>query len=74
MGHSAGGLSVTLATLKFPKKIRLAVYVAATMLKHGFSSDEDIKDVMSFFKLLLPFHLFLFYFNCFIYPCMATLN
>ncbi|PRQ59660.1 putative carboxylesterase [Rosa chinensis] len=44
VGHSAGGLSVTLATLKFPKKIRLAVYVAATMLKHGFTSEEDVKD------------------------------
>uniref|UniRef100_A0A2N9EUS0 AB hydrolase-1 domain-containing protein n=1 Tax=Fagus sylvatica TaxID=28930 RepID=A0A2N9EUS0_FAGSY len=35
VGHSAGGLSVTQATHKFPKKIRLAVYVAATMLKLG---------------------------------------
>ncbi|KAL6131732.1 PREDICTED: methylesterase 17 [Fragaria vesca subsp. vesca] len=44
VGHSAGGLSVTQATLKFPKKIRLAVYVAATMLKHGYLSEEDVKD------------------------------
>uniref|UniRef100_A0A2N9GDK3 AB hydrolase-1 domain-containing protein n=1 Tax=Fagus sylvatica TaxID=28930 RepID=A0A2N9GDK3_FAGSY len=32
------------ATHKFPKKIRLAVYVAATMLKLGYMSDEDLKD------------------------------
>ncbi|XP_050156597.1 methylesterase 17-like [Malus sylvestris] len=44
VGHSAGGLNVTQATIKFPKKILLAVYVAATMLKHGFSTDQDFKD------------------------------
>ncbi|KAE8682253.1 Methylesterase 17 [Hibiscus syriacus] len=45
VGHSAGGLSVTQATHKFPNKIRLAVYVAATMLKSGYLTDQDIKDV-----------------------------
>ena len=45
MGHSAGGLSVTEATHKFAKKIRLVVYVAATMLKLGYMTDEDVKDV-----------------------------
>lgn len=45
VGHSAGGLSVTDATRKFPNKIRLAVYVAATMLKGGFLTEQDIKDV-----------------------------
>ncbi|KAM0069110.1 putative carboxylesterase [Helianthus debilis subsp. tardiflorus] len=44
VGHSAGGLSVTDASHKFPKKIALAVYVAATMLKHGFSTEQDVKD------------------------------
>ncbi|KAI3748931.1 hypothetical protein L6452_12372 [Arctium lappa] len=44
VGHSAGGLSVTDATSKFPKKISLAVYVAATMLKNGFLTEQDIKD------------------------------
>lgn len=44
VGHSAGGLSITQATLKFAKKIRLAVYVAATMLRFGFQTDQDIKD------------------------------
>ncbi|PWA51935.1 hypothetical protein CTI12_AA459030 [Artemisia annua] len=44
VGHSAGGLSVTDATRKFPNKIRLAVYVAATMLKSGFLTEQDIKD------------------------------
>ncbi|KAG6578491.1 Methylesterase 17, partial [Cucurbita argyrosperma subsp. sororia] len=44
VGHSAGGLSVTQATLKFAKKIRLAVYVAATMLRFGFQTDQDIKN------------------------------
>ncbi|QCE00812.1 methylesterase 17-like isoform X2 [Vigna unguiculata] len=43
VGHSAGGLSVTEACHKFAKKIRLAVYVAATMLKLGFCTDEDLK-------------------------------
>ncbi|KAF5738400.1 Methyl esterase 17 [Tripterygium wilfordii] len=44
VGHSAGGLSVTQVTHKFPKKIRLAVYVAATMIKLGFLTDEDTRD------------------------------
>ncbi|KAG6737717.1 hypothetical protein POTOM_059245 [Populus tomentosa] len=44
VGHSAGGLSVTQATHKFAKKIRLAVYLAATMLKLGFWTDQDIQD------------------------------
>ncbi|MED6186384.1 Methylesterase 17 [Stylosanthes scabra] len=43
VGHSAGGLSVTQACHKFANKIRLAVYVAATMLKFGFLNDQDIK-------------------------------
>ncbi|KAK7301045.1 hypothetical protein RJT34_11901 [Clitoria ternatea] len=44
VGHSAGGLSVTQACHKFAKKIHLAVYVAATMLKLGYLTDEDLKD------------------------------
>ncbi|XP_028796168.1 methylesterase 17-like [Neltuma alba] len=44
VGHSAGGLSITQASHKFPKKIRLAVYVAATMLKLGFWTDEDRRE------------------------------
>nr|KYP72663.1 putative esterase At1g33990 family [Cajanus cajan] len=44
VGHSAGGLSVTQACHKFAKKIRLAVYVAATMLKLGYWTDQDLKD------------------------------
>ncbi|KAJ9539852.1 hypothetical protein OSB04_026358 [Centaurea solstitialis] len=44
VGHSAGGLSVTDATNKFPNKISLAVYVAATMLKNGFLTERDVKD------------------------------
>ncbi|KAK7317039.1 hypothetical protein RJT34_00940 [Clitoria ternatea] len=44
VGHSAGGLSITQACHKFANKIRLAVYVAATMLKFGFWTDEDLKD------------------------------
>ncbi|KAJ0718932.1 putative carboxylesterase [Helianthus annuus] len=44
VGHSAGGLSVTQATHKFPDKISLAVYVAATMLKNGFLTEQDVKD------------------------------
>ena len=45
VGHSAGGVSVTEAIHKFPEKIQAAVYVGATMLKLGFQSDQDIKDV-----------------------------
>ncbi|KAI3808953.1 hypothetical protein L1987_24916 [Smallanthus sonchifolius] len=44
VGHSAGGLSVTDASCKFPEKISLTVYIAATMLKVGFSTPQDIKD------------------------------
>ncbi|KAI4306573.1 hypothetical protein L6164_029837 [Bauhinia variegata] len=44
VGHSAGGLSLTQASHKFAKKIRLAIYVAATMLKLGFRTDQDQKD------------------------------
>ncbi|XP_020229098.1 methylesterase 17 isoform X2 [Cajanus cajan] len=44
VGHSAGGLSITQACHKFSNKIRLAVYVAATMLKFGFCTDQDLKD------------------------------
>ncbi|KEH35519.1 putative carboxylesterase [Medicago truncatula] len=44
VGHSAGGLSITQACHKFANKVSLAVYVAATMLKFGYSTDEDLKD------------------------------
>ncbi|KAF8081141.1 hypothetical protein N665_0903s0022 [Sinapis alba] len=44
VGHSAGGLSVTSSIHRFPKKISLAVYIAATMLKLGFQTDDDLKD------------------------------
>ncbi|XP_028778871.1 methylesterase 17 [Neltuma alba] len=44
VAHSAGGLSITQACHKFSKKIRLAVYLAATMLKLGYQTEEDMKD------------------------------
>ncbi|XP_059300790.1 methylesterase 17-like [Lycium ferocissimum] len=44
VGHSAGGLSVTDATHKFPKKVKGAVYMAATMLRTGFVSEQDVQD------------------------------
>ncbi|KAF5179520.1 Methylesterase [Thalictrum thalictroides] len=44
VGHSAGGLSVTDAIHRFGKKINVAVYVGATMLRRGFLTDADIKD------------------------------
>ncbi|KAF8397096.1 hypothetical protein HHK36_016003 [Tetracentron sinense] len=44
VGHSAGGMSVTHAIHNFPMKIRLAIYVGATMLRSGFLTDQDIKD------------------------------
>ncbi|KAM7254913.1 hypothetical protein ACFE04_020154 [Oxalis oulophora] len=44
VGHSAGGLSLTYAIHHFGHKIQMAIYVAANMLKHGFVTDQDIKD------------------------------
>ncbi|XP_057776764.1 methylesterase 17 [Salvia miltiorrhiza] len=45
VGHSAGGLSLSDAIQRFgKKKIKLAVFVAATMLKSGYLTDQDIKD------------------------------
>uniref|UniRef100_UPI001CB913C1 methylesterase 17-like n=1 Tax=Erigeron canadensis TaxID=72917 RepID=UPI001CB913C1 len=44
VGHSAGGLNITLATYKFPNKISAAIYVAATMLKNGLLTEQDTKD------------------------------
>lgn len=43
MGHSAGGLSVTDCIHKFgTKKIHMAIYVAANMLKNGFVAQQDV--------------------------------
>lgn len=45
VGHSAGGLSLSDGIQKFgKKKIKLAVFVAATMLKSGFLTHQDIQD------------------------------
>ncbi|XP_077237001.1 methyl esterase 17 [Tasmannia lanceolata] len=44
VGHSSGGLNVTYASQEFGDKIHLAVYVAASMLRFGFSSQQDIQD------------------------------
>ncbi|KAL6526895.1 hypothetical protein OROGR_015985 [Orobanche gracilis] len=45
VGHSAAGLSLSEAIHKFgKKKIRVAVFVAATMLRSGFVTDQDVKD------------------------------
>ncbi|XP_017639431.1 methylesterase 17 [Gossypium arboreum] len=41
VGHSAGGMSLTYAIHRFSQKIRMAIYVAATMLKHGFVTPQD---------------------------------
>ncbi|KAK1570335.1 hypothetical protein Q3G72_000398 [Acer saccharum] len=47
VGHSAGGLSVTDCIHRFgTKKIHMAFYVAANMLKNGFATDQDFKDGM----------------------------
>ncbi|XP_059659889.1 methylesterase 17-like [Cornus florida] len=51
VGHSAGGLSVTDASRKFGKKIGVAVYVAGTMLEHGFMTDQDKKDGIPYYAL-----------------------
>ncbi|KAM2613986.1 hypothetical protein TB2_028653 [Malus domestica] len=44
VGHSAGGMSLTDAIHRFASKIHMAIYVAATMLEHGFSTHQDIID------------------------------
>ncbi|KAJ4970685.1 hypothetical protein NE237_003784 [Protea cynaroides] len=44
VGHSAGGMSVTDAIHKLGKKIHVAIYVGATMLRSGFSTDQDVHD------------------------------
>ncbi|KAH7855470.1 hypothetical protein Vadar_025244 [Vaccinium darrowii] len=44
VGCSAGGLNVTDATYKFGKKISLAIYLGATMLKAGFQTEQDFKE------------------------------
>ncbi|XVE81665.1 hypothetical protein DITRI_Ditri15bG0083300 [Diplodiscus trichospermus] len=44
IGHSAGGLSLTYAIHRFAKKIHMAIYVAANMLKLGFVTPQDYKD------------------------------
>lgn len=43
VGHSAGGLSLTYATHLFSDKIRVAIYIAATMLPAGFCSEQDVQ-------------------------------
>lgn len=59
VGHSAGGLSLSDGIQKFgKKKIKLAVFVAATMLKSGYLTHQDIQDVSSL--TLSPFLSFLF--------------
>ncbi|KAL3650363.1 hypothetical protein CASFOL_006766 [Castilleja foliolosa] len=45
VGHSAGGLSLSDALHRFgKKKIKLAVFVAATMLRSGIVTEQDVKD------------------------------
>ncbi|XP_042475203.1 methylesterase 17-like [Macadamia integrifolia] len=44
VGHSAGGMSVTDAIHKLGKKIHVAIYVGATMLRFGFSTDLDMQE------------------------------
>eukprot|EP00253_Pinus_taeda_P006957 PITA_06957 len=43
VGHGAGGLSLTHAIHVFGHKIVVAVYVAATMLSHGFRTNLDVQ-------------------------------
>ena len=56
VGHSAGGLSLSHAIHVFGHKIAVAVYIAATMLSHGFCTDEDVQQV----GLMNPKELLLF--------------
>ncbi|XP_008788157.2 methylesterase 17 [Phoenix dactylifera] len=44
VGHSAGGLCVTHAMHEFSDKIKLSIFIAATMLPSGFCSEEDAID------------------------------
>ncbi|PIA62279.1 hypothetical protein AQUCO_00200342v1 [Aquilegia coerulea] len=41
VGHSAGGMSVTDAIHRFGKKISIAVYVGAVMLRRGYLTEQD---------------------------------
>ncbi|XP_047960892.1 methylesterase 17 isoform X2 [Salvia hispanica] len=44
VGHSAGGLSLSDAIHRYgKKKIRLAIFIAATMLKSGYLTNQDLK-------------------------------
>ncbi|KAL8154362.1 hypothetical protein V2J09_012122 [Rumex salicifolius] len=43
VGHSAGGVSITRTLLDHPHKVLVAVYVAATMLKSGYLTCEDLQ-------------------------------
>ncbi|KAG6507668.1 hypothetical protein ZIOFF_033019 [Zingiber officinale] len=53
VGHSAGGLSLTHAMHAFKSKIKLAIFVAATMLPWGYHTEEDIKDDSTLACMLL---------------------
>ncbi|KAJ9167357.1 hypothetical protein P3X46_022018 [Hevea brasiliensis] len=44
VGHSAGGLSLTDAIHRFGKKIQMAIYISANMLKYGFCTPQDDED------------------------------
>ncbi|CAI0459237.1 unnamed protein product [Linum tenue] len=48
VGHSAGGLSVTEASHKFPNKIRVAVYLAATMIIINIVLVQGTPDLSSY--------------------------
>lgn len=57
VGHSAGGLNMTDAIHRFGcNKIRMAIYIAANMLKRGFITDQDYNDVS--FILFCAFFFF----------------
>ncbi|MCL7049205.1 hypothetical protein MKW94_020723 [Papaver nudicaule] len=66
VGHSAGGLSLTHAILKFGKKIHLAIFIAATMLRLGFWTEQDVKDFFFFLDgqlELVPYRKFLSFYK-----------
>lgn len=53
VGHSYGGIVISVAAERFPKKVAAAVYVAAFMPKPGFDIIQLNKQVLLFFARLL---------------------
>lgn len=72
VGHSAGGLSLSDAIHRYgKKKIKLAIFIAATMLKSGYLTNQDLKHVST---PIIIFFLFIYYIYSFsmLFVCMLA--